>query len=355
MQRAGTFAIFLVMSLFWLTILPAEAQSVRPPDNAVVQSTPEAVGPSNTLGKNSVSKFWHNLRKGSKGLASDGPRGATLIQSQGEDWRLIRQNYILRYSGWILLAALAIIAVFFLVRGRIRVKAGRSGELIERFSISQRSAHWFMAFIFLFLAFSGLYILLGRTVFLPFLGHSVNSIMTSAAMQGHNLFGPIFIFALAWLYYQFVPGNFLKWIDLKWIVKGGGFFGGHVSSWRYNFGEKIWFWLVAIIGLFMSISGLVMEFPWLTAELNVLQLSSLVHVGGAIVLISVAIGHIYIGTVGMEGSLEGMRDGHVDGNWAKEHHDLWYEQMTSDVVIKGHEKTDTIISTSRRSQPQAGE
>jgi len=355
MQRAGTFAIFLVMSILWFSIVPAEAQSVRPPDNAVVQSTPEAVGPSNTLGKESISNYWHYLRKGKNGIATDGPQGAKLIQSQGQEWRLIRQNYVLKYSVWILLAALGITAVFFLIRGRIRIKAGRSNKLIKRFSVSQRSAHWFMAFIFLFLAFSGLYILLGRPVFLPLFGHAANSIITSAAMQGHNLFGPIFIFALAWLYYQFVPGNFFKWVDFKWLLKGGGFFGNHVSSWRYNFGEKIWFWLVAIIGLFMSISGLVMEFPWLSSQLNLLQLSSLVHVGGAILLISVAVGHIYIGTIGMEGSLEGMRDGHVDGNWAKEHHDLWYEKMTRDVVKKNDEPTETIITTSGRSQPQVGE
>jgi formate dehydrogenase subunit gamma len=37
------------------------------------------------------------------------------------------------------------------------------------------------------------------------------------------------------------------------------------------------------------------------------------------------LGHIYIGTIGMEGAFEAMGEGTVDVNWAKEHHSLWLE------------------------------
>jgi len=37
------------------------------------------------------------------------------------------------------------------------------------------------------------------------------------------------------------------------------------------------------------------------------------------------LGHIYIGTIGMEGAFEAMGEGTVDINWAKEHHRLWLE------------------------------
>ena len=363
MRRVRQFVGVILVAVVWFGIMPVKGQSVRPPDNAVVQSTPEAVGPSNTLGKNSVSNYWRDLRKGQKGRATDGVRGGQLIQSNGEGWRLIRQNVVLKYAGWVLLAGLAIVALFYLIRGKIRIKSGRSGVLINRFSLGQRSAHWFMAFVFLFLAFTGLYILLGRLLIISFIGKSVHSVLTSAAMQGHNLFGLIFVFALAWIYYRFVPGNLFKFVDLKWLLKGGGFFGGHVSAGRYNFGEKVWFWLVAIGGLLMSISGIIMEFPWLAADLTVLQISNLVHIGGAITLIVGAVGHIYIGSIGMEGALEGMRDGHVDANWAKEHHDIWYAQMTGnqDGADQGVGESlskslgDPVITTSRASTSKAGE
>ena len=45
-----------------------------------------------------------------------------------------------------------------------------------------------------------------------------------------------------------------------------------------------------------------------------------------LVLICVIIGHIYIGTVGMQGAFDAMGSGRVDENWAKEHHSIWAEE-----------------------------
>jgi formate dehydrogenase subunit gamma len=43
--------------------------------------------------------------------------------------------------------------------------------------------------------------------------------------------------------------------------------------------------------------------------------------------VALILGHIYIGTLGMEGAFEAMATGEVDSNWAKEHHDLWLEDQ----------------------------
>ena len=88
----------------------------------------------------------------------------------------------------------------------------------------------------------------------------------------------------------------------------------------------------------LSVSGVLMLFPTETAglvgqvapgvfiERSLMQLANFGHGVAAIAFIAFGIGHIYIGTIGMEGALEGMTRGVVDENWAKEHHDLWYEQ-----------------------------
>lgn len=322
-------AIFFI-ALMLVSVTTINAQSVRPPGNAVNQSTDEQIGTSNTLGPDSQSKYWHDLRQGKSGLSTTGRSGGLLIQAQGEQWRLIRKNYIIKYSGWVLAAVLVILVLFFLIRGKIRLKGGRSGQTISRFSLPHRTAHWFMASIFIMLGLSGLILLLGRTALAPLIGKNVYSIFASAAMQGHNLFGPLFIVALVWMYYLFVPGNFFKMVDLKWILKGGGLIGGHASAGHYNFGEKVWFWAVAIVGLLISITGIILEFPWLSANLQLLQISTIVHAIGAVGLIAFALGHIYIGTIGMEGALDSMTTGDVDVNWAKEHHDLWYEEVTGE-------------------------
>jgi formate dehydrogenase subunit gamma len=42
--------------------------------------------------------------------------------------------------------------------------------------------------------------------------------------------------------------------------------------------------------------------------------------------VALILGHIYLGTVGMEGAFGAMADGNVDLNWAKEHHNLWAKE-----------------------------
>ena len=346
-------AVVFLAALFLALFQPASAQSVRPPDNAVNQPVSERVGTYNTLGPNSQSTYWRDIRRGKSGRATSGPAGGQLIQAQGEEWRLIRRGYIVKYSGWVLLGVLAILALFYLLRGKIRLKGGRSGKTISRFSLACRTSHWFMASVFIILGISGLVILLGRITLIPIIGKSASSALTSAAMQGHNLFGPLFIVALVWMYYLFVPGNFFKFVDLKWLLKGGGLLGGHASAGHYNFGEKVWFWLVAIAGLFMSVSGLIMEFPWIAANLQVLQVSTIVHAIGAISLIAFALGHIYIGTIGMEGAIDSMTTGDVDVNWAKEHHDLWYEEVTGEKVTAGPDTQEGAAPGKARVYSQA--
>ena len=40
-------------------------------------------------------------------------------------------------------------------------------------------------------------------------------------------------------------------------------------------------------------------------------------------------GHIYLGTLGMDGALKSMTTGYVDETWAKEHHELWYDDIVA--------------------------
>ena len=56
-----------------------------------------------------------------------------------------------------------------------------------------------------------------------------------------------------------------------------------------------------------------------------MQSAEMIHAIVAMLFIAAMLGHIYIGTIGMEGAFEAMGQGTVDLNWAKEHHSLWLE------------------------------
>ena len=251
-----------------------------------------------------------------------------LINKAGEDWRRFRMEILAPYGAFFMAAVLLSLIAFFLLRGKMILPEARSGKRILRFTLNQRTAHWFTVGLFWLLAITGLILLYGRFVLIPLLGAEGFSITASACKDVHNLMGPLFLFAVLAMFLLYVKDNLFTLVDLKWLAKGGGMFGGHVSAGRFNAGEKIWFWLLIIFGFSLCISGLILVFSIFGQGREVMALSHMFHGISALLLISVSFGHIYLGTAGVEGTLESMTTGYVDETWAKAHHDLWYEDMT---------------------------
>lgn len=324
--------------------LPAEATpggSIRPP--GVSLEGPIGLQPgANQLGTSSTTDLWRDIRVGQGGNVVFPSREAgVLIQSDGEIWRARRNQIVAVYGGYTLAGILGLLALYYLIRGRIRITGGRSGNVIPRFTLGQRIAHWMVAALFVLLGVSGLVLLLGKPVLMPLIGKEAFAVVASASLQGHNLFGPIFIPAILALFVMFVRGNGYRLVDLKWLAKGGGLLGGHASSYKYNFGEKTWFWLSVVLGIVLSVSGVVLLFPDQIGDRALAQLANLAHAIAAIAFIGVGLGHAYLGTIGMEGALEGMSRGTVDESWARDHHDLWYEEH------KGQATRDTRMAEVR--------
>src|SRR3954454_19317888 len=95
-----------------------------------------------------------------------------------------------------------------------------------------------------------------------------------------------------------------------WIKEGGGIFGHHhPPAKRFNAGQKIVFWTVVLGGLGLSISGIMMLFPFSAADINGMQWAQYAHASIGIIMIAAIIAHIYIGTLGMEGAYDAMGSG----------------------------------------------
>jgi len=254
--------------------------------------------------------------------------GSVLINTWGETWRVFRASRLVPIGGWVLLGTIGLIGLFYLIRGRIEIEGGRSGKRVPRFSVNQRVVHWFAAGLFILLGVTGLVLLYGRYVLIPLLGPEGFSATAAACKEAHNLFGPIFPFALVALMALFGRGNGFRWLDFKWFLKAGGLFGHHIAdSGYYNGGQKTWFWMTVLFGIAISVSGLVLDFPLFGQGREVMAAAHVVHAVVAVVFIAASLGHIYIGTLGMEGAAESMTRGYVDANWARAHHNLWYAEM----------------------------
>jgi formate dehydrogenase subunit gamma len=104
-----------------------------------------------------------------------------------------------------------------------------------------------------------------------------------------------------------------------------------VPSGRFNAGEKAWFWFgVTLLGIVVSVTGLVLNFPNFAQGRELMQQMNVIHAIAAVVFMTLSLGHIYMGTLGVEGAYESMRTGYVDEVWAKEHHEYWYRETVAD-------------------------
>ncbi len=282
--------------------------------------------PLGTLGGQSDADVWRAIRQGTSGLPSSSEVvDGVLINADGVWWSELRSpdGPLIKYGGIGIAAIVGAIALFYLIRGRMRIDGGRSGRMVVRFSLAQRVVHWVIAALFLLLGLTGLILLFGRPFLIPLIGKPAFSILATSSMQAHNLFGPIFIVSLTALFFTFVRGNLPSLRDINWVVRAGGLFGGHASSGRYNAGEKAWFWTATLAGIALSTSGIMLSFPDDLGTHSLLHQAELLHAIAALVFIGFGIGHIYLGTIGTEGAIEGMVNGDVDENWARTHHDLW--------------------------------
>jgi formate dehydrogenase subunit gamma len=91
-------------------------------------------------------------------------------------------------------------------------------------------------------------------------------------------------------------------------------------------------------------------FPNLDQGRVVMQYANIVHAVTAVLFMAMIFGHIYLGTVGLEGAYENMRnDGLVDETWAKEHHEYWYNE-----VVKGRPEPGGTVSPARASAMKEG-
>jgi formate dehydrogenase subunit gamma len=276
---------------------------------------------------------WREVRKGENPYQTTQVRGVetnVLVQTQGEIWRQIRNGPITIYGGWLLVVVTALIGLYYWLKGPLKLHKRPTGRLVERFSGWERAVHWLTAISFVVLALSGLVILFGKYILLPAFGYTLFSWLAILAKNLHNFIGPLFAVGTVLMFFTFVKDNFPQAHDWIWIRKGGGFLGAreHVPSGRFNAGEKSWFWIgVTLLGIVSAVTGFVMLFPNLEQGRSVMQFANVIHAVSAMLFISMALGHIYVGTIGVEKAYETMRTGMADESWAEEHHEYWYNEV----------------------------
>ena len=290
--------------------------------------------------------MWRQVGQGVTGYSSlplsQAPEAGNLIQkfvqypgsrltNAGEAWRQVRNHWLIPYGGSLLLIVVGALALFYWRKGTIELHGTETGRKIERFTPFERSAHWANAIAFVALAVSGIVMAFGKFFIQPVIGNALFGWLTYALKNIHNFAGPLFAVSLVIVIVTFVRDNLPRAEDITWVLKGGGLLSGQeVPSHRFNAGEKLLFWGgVFLLGLTVVASGLVLDklVPGLVYERATMQISHMVHAVATVLMMAMFMGHIYMGTIGMRGAYSAMRDGQVDETWAREHHELWYDDI----------------------------
>ncbi len=315
------------LALFAVLAQPAVAADTS---SAQEQAARQQVQPGNN------APMWRDVRSGDNPYQTTQVRGVeteVLMLPAGETWRQLRNGPITIYGGWLIVAVMIIIGAYYSLKGPVQLHDKPAGRKLLRFGAWDRMVHWSAAISFVLLAVTGIVILFGKHILLPVFGYTLFSWLATASKFIHNFVGPVFAFCTILMFLTFVKDNLLKRHDLQWFAKGGGLLTGeHVPSGRFNAGEKAWFWVgVTLLGVVVSVTGFVLNFPNFEQGRELMQQMNVIHAIAAIVFMTLSLGHIYMGTLGVEGAYESMRTGYVDEVWAKEHHEYWYRE-----VVAGH-------------------
>ncbi|MFY9292515.1 MAG: formate dehydrogenase subunit gamma [Methylorubrum rhodinum] len=269
-------------------------------------------------------------------------KSAYLIQPQGREYQSFREGWLPWIGALAILGMIAALGAFFMFRGRIKMEHSQeSGRKILRFNAFERFTHWMTATCFIILSLSGLNYIFGKRLLMPLIGPDAFGTLAQWAKYGHIYLAWPFMLGVAFMFVLWIKDNIPNKIDIAWLKAGGGLIGkGHPHAARFNAGQKGVFWMVAGFGAAMSVTGLMMIFPFALTDINGMQLMQVVHSVIGIAFIAGILAHIYIGSLGMEGAYDAMGSGKVDLAWARAHHDLWVEQeqarTASGPQLKGH-------------------
>ena len=201
-------------------------------------------------------------------------------------------------------------------------------RMLQRYEDGDRMNHWFIALMFVLAGLSGL------AFFHPafyFLSHLFGG--GSWARILHPFMGVLMFVGFLGLFFKLWRDNVVTDADREWKKHMGRMIGGDKSNMppvgKYNYGQKLVFWMMAVSLVVLVITGILFWRPWFAPyfPVDVLRVAVLLHSVSAVVLIAATIMHVYA-AIWVKGSVRAMTRGTVSEGWAKANHPLWHRDVT---------------------------
>ena len=197
---------------------------------------------------------------------------------------------------------------------------------LQRYSAGQRSNHWAVVTCFVLAAVSGF------ALFHPAL------FWLTALVGGpqwarilHPYLGALMALSFIGLFFRFKHLNKMTPADKEWLAKAKNMVDGNdhdmPEQGKYNGGQKVMFWALAVCMLLMTVSGIFIWRAWFGFDITLVRMGAVVHAAAGAVMIGMIMVHVYA-AIWVKGTIRAMWYGTVTRAWAKQHHRGWYRQVT---------------------------
>jgi len=202
----------------------------------------------------------------------------------------------------------------------------RNPKDLQRYTAPERANHWVLGVCFVLLALSGLAFF--HPAFFPLTQLFGGGVWTRIL---HPFAGVVMALSFASMFLRFAALNKMTDVDREWLSRAGELVDGNDHNMpeqgKYNGGQKIMFWVIAMCMLLLLVSGILLWRAYFSFPVDLVRLGALAHAVAAAVMIGMMLVHIYA-AIWVRGTIRAMVYGTVTRAWAKQHHRAWYRQVT---------------------------
>ncbi len=202
----------------------------------------------------------------------------------------------------------------------------RDPKDLPRYSAGERANHWLVGISFILLALSGLAFF--HPAFFPL------TLLFGGGVWArilHPFLGILMAVSFVSMFLRFRAINAMTETDWNWVRRVREMVDGDDHNMpeqgKYNGGQKLLFWTLSVCMALLFVSGLLLWRAYFSFDITVVRLGAVVHASVAAVMIALIMVHVYA-AIWVKGTIRAMWYGTVTRAWAKQHHRVWYRQMT---------------------------
>ena len=263
-------------------------------------------------------------------------------QTWGELFVHLQVHWFRLLFAVIVIGVIIVFAIHYLIIGAKVFNENCPCVLV--YPLFQRIIHWIAALSFVLIIPTGLIMEFGK-----YLGGGE---FVRISRHIHAIGTVIFIIIFIPLFYIWIRAMLLSFRDdTRWIYMLGGYLNKKhikVPAGKFNFGQKMWFWMAILGGFVMIVTGGAMYFQNFDIallnklnldQIDLLRVSAIVHNFVGMAIIALFITHLYMSLFAIKGSLQSMITGFKSVHELKYlHHSYYRKLLTKGFISEDYEE-----------------